>query len=197
MAEGAEVDGTGTTVRQTIRAWWREQLADAEGIDLPAATDRGALALRQDPDFRERFLDECLRPMVYEIGLALISRERGGAAPGTRKLSAKQIAARIEEDAERWSRWLEHDPTTGRHVPFLALTKEQAIAAAVERERRAGGDLRRAALLRLAAGRLEPGQAVGDVWTAEELAVMEERLVVGRPKVTLGRAERFLKGAAD
>lgn len=194
-----------SSVRETIREWLEGEVEDCEVFDLPDAASRGFAALRQDKDFCERFLDECLRPMIYSVGMGMLTQRRGQVvramdAPRTVKHGASHVAAVIEHEAKPadWSKWMEFDPSTNRHVALFSMTKEQALAAAEFREKRTDADLHRAGLLRLAAGKLLPGQRIAEVWTADELADIEARLEVSRPTYSLGHGTIFelMKGAA-
>lgn len=184
------------TVRQQIRDWWKEQLAGAEEFDAKVLAAKGAEALRQDPVFCAAFFEEVLTPVVYNVGIHLVSDQRGDIAAGTHRLTAKEAIAAIDarDDDRDWSRWFERDPASGKHISLFLMTKEQALAAAAARERAAQPDLRRAGLLRLAAGRLTGGQKIGDVWTEDELTVTERRIVVAAPKVSLAPLDAPRKG---
>lgn len=175
------------TARKHIRAWFHDAIDGHESIDLTALTDAAVLELQGNREFCARFIGECLRPMVYQIGFTLLSQARSETAAAMTRMSSQSAAERLEEGSADWSKWLEYDPGSGRHVLLFALTKEQALAAAEARESRADPDLRRAGLLRLAAGRLEAGQRIDAVWTAESLAEIEGRLRVTRPKYSLGK----------
>lgn len=184
---------TASTVRQRIRDWWKSQLDGQTEADLKALTDRGKAELRQDPDFATRYLEETLGPVMYDIGLSLVShaREREPAPPesttgsGRRIVSAVRVAAAIEREPPDWSKWLEYDPLSGKHRQLLTLTREQAEAAADFRERRAAPDLHTAALLRQLITPLAPGQAIGEHWSEEAVTALGRRLVVERPKIKL------------
>jgi hypothetical protein len=196
------------SVHEQIREWWRERLDGREEVSLPELASEGANHFRADAEFCERYLDETLRETVYLVGVGLLSKQRGAvqrsAAPKREQsrltqVSADQIVARIEDRVPDWSRWMEHDPVSGRHVSLFSMTKKQALAAAEAREKRADPDLRRAALLRLAAGRLDAGQRIEEVWSAELLADIERRLEVVRPTYALGGQtiyEMMQEGAA-
>lgn len=195
------------SLRQQIAQWWQDRIEGVEDFSLAELASEGAAHFRQDPEFCERFLDEWLRPTVYQVGMSLLSQERAAvlrdvarpATVPTRRVAAAGVAAAIEEKPADWSRWLERDPDTGKYVPLFLLTKEQALRAAEAREQRADPDLRRAGLLRMAAGRLGKGQRIENVWTAGQLAEIERTLAIGRPKYSLGKGtiyDLIQRGAA-
>jgi hypothetical protein len=194
----AQHDMTEPSLRKIIRGWWRDATADQEQVDLKALATRGAAELAQQPDIRDRLIAELFEPLVYDIGLHVLSDQRGHI--GTRTtVKGGDIADALESDGMGWSHWMEYDPTSGQHILLFAMTKEQALSAAAAREKRADPDLRRAALLRLAAGRVKKGKRLDTAWTAEALADIEAKLVIEPPKYSLGQGTIYelMKGAAD
>lgn len=184
-----------TSTRQQMIEWWIDHIEELEEFQLPVLAAQGAEELRQDAELCRRFLDEWLPRCMYDVGKSVLSERRGSVreeAPATGQPSRGQVrltgqaaAEVIQPTQSTWSRWMEHDPQTGKQIRLFALTKEAALRCAVAREERAAPDLRRAALLRLAAGRLAPGQRIEEVWSPEELAAVEAQLVVSRPTYSL------------
>jgi hypothetical protein len=160
------------SLRQDVRAWLQDRIEGVTEFSLPAIAAEGARHFRDDTDFCQRFLNEFIEPVVYEVGLSLLSGRRAKierAASASREVSlvpskptmyvpGEVVATAIEEKPVDWQQWLEHDPETGRHIVLFSMTREQALRAAEAREKRADPDLRRAGLLRLAAGTLEVGR---------------------------------------
>lgn len=191
---------TDSTPRQQIRNWWYGAIEGKEGIDIKTLADQGTAELLPDRAFCDQFLAAFLRPMVYDVGLNLLSAGRSqGVSNRTVHVTSKDIADVIEASPIEWSHWMEYDPTTGRHIALFAMEKEQALAAAKAREKRADPDLRRAALLRLAAGPLAKGQRIDERWTVAQLAEIEAKLELEPPKYSLGKGTIYelMAGAAD
>jgi hypothetical protein len=190
-----------STPRRQIREWWFIQLSSEESVDIKDIADRGFEEFIQDDAFCRSFLQDALRATLYEIGISINSQGKRGSRVKSTRYSASEAADIIEAgtDTTRFTNWLEYDPTSGKHITLMALTREQALAAAEARERRVEPDMRRAGLLRLAAGRLDAGQRIQDVWTVQQIAEIETQLVVPRPTYSLGKGtiyELMLEGAA-
>lgn len=183
------------TPRQRIRDCWHQRIDTGEPLDLKEDAPRIALQLRQDESFCAAFLDAFLSETVYTVGLNLLSQGRGSVV--TRRLSADDVRDAIDEEQPDWSKWTEYDPTSKTHIRLLDMTKEQLIDAALTREGRGDTEYRRAALARLVAGRLQPGQVAHSVWSEDELTVIYDRIELKRPKTALKPLQNFLKGAAD
>ena len=154
--------------------------------------DRAIADMLEDSTFLARFSEEFLRPVVLEVAREFIASERRAYKdpepkpfvwPTLREITSGEVAQRIEQDAPKrdMTKWFEHDPKTGKYLRLSIMVKEQCLAAAENRERRAGGDLTRAGMLRMVAGRLAPGQRVSEVWSEEELERLEQQITVDRP----------------
>lgn len=190
---------TERTPRQRIRDWWTARRELDTPIDLVVDAGKCALTLRQDPAFCEAFLDAFLKPVIYEVGLNLMTHERTQIRRVSRTMSSGEILKALDADPPEqpeWSRWMEHDPGSGKHIPLLTMKKEQVLAAVNQRKARTREENHRIALLELVAGRMKPGQIVGDVWTEDELTVIDQRITV-RLKTSLRPMDDLLKGAAD
>jgi hypothetical protein len=181
---------TDLSLRQMIRERWRDHIEGKEDVDLKVLADQCALDLLAVPEFRERFLQETVRPVVYDVGIGFVNssrREAQRSGGGAKRVKLTEVARILEEEGEgRWSKWFEHDPLSGKHILLFKMTKEQALAAAKARRERALPDLRVAGLLELAAGRLQKGQRIEEKWTEAQLDELEQRILVGRAKVSLG-----------
>lgn len=175
-----------------IRDWWREEIGDTDVVDLSALVDQAMAAMMQDPTFLARFSQEFLRPVVMDVARGFIASERRAYKqpepkpfvwPTLREITSGEAAQRIEQEAPKrdMSKWFEHDPKTGKYLRLSIMVKEQCLAAAENRERRSSGDLTRAGMLRMVAGRLAPGQRVSEVWSEEELERLEQQITVERP----------------
>jgi hypothetical protein len=107
----------------------------------------------------------------------------------TRRVGADEIAAAAARRAGPidWSRWMEYDPSSGQHLRLFTMTKAQVLAAKHKRSReQLQPALYNDALLGLIAGRMRDDQRVEDVWTEQALTTLAQRILVGRPKVSLG-----------
>lgn len=175
-----------------IRDWWRAEFGDLDVVDIKDMVDRAIADMLEDSTFLARFSEEFLRPVVLEVAREFIASERRAYKdpepkpfvwPTLREITSGEVVQRIEQQAPKrdMNRWFEHDPKTGKYLRLGIMVKEQCLAAAENRERRAGGDLTRAGMLRMVAGRLAPGQRVSEVWSEEELERLEQQITVERP----------------
>jgi hypothetical protein len=175
-----------------IREWWKEQMGDLDMVDPKEMADYAIEAMLQDATFLARFSEEFLRPVVLDVAREVFASGRRAYKeqepkpfvwPTLREIATGDMAQRIEEDAPKrdMTKWFEHDPKTGKYLRLGIMVKEQCLAAAESRERRATGDLTRAGMLRMVAGRLAPGQRVSEVWSEEELERLEQQITVERP----------------
>lgn len=175
-----------SSVRQRIREWWRDHIEDKAEVDIKVLTDAAAAEFGQDPGFTDRFVAEVMKPVIYNIGLAVVSDLRPTRAPSQRTAKASEVATAIEGKGMDWSRWLLHDPKSGKHVIFKAMTKDQVRAASKERYARGESENRIGGFLELVAGKMRDGETVGDAWPDEQLTILVGRLIVSKPKVSLG-----------
>lgn len=159
-----------------IRDEWRAVL-DHE-LDVKEEAKRICAYLKRDEWFCEMFLEEALCQTVYEVGIGEMSAIRTAVA--TRIATAEEIAdvmaAGTRGKGGAWDRWLERDPASGRHVPILAMTKAQLLAAAREREGLAKTQVVRADFNRALANQLNDTQTVGDVWSTAEMDTLYARV---------------------
>jgi hypothetical protein len=138
-----------------IREWWKEQMGDLDMVDPKEMADYAIEAMLQDATFLARFSEEFLRPVVLDVAREVFASGRRA--------------------------YKEQEPKPFVYLRLGIMVKEQCLAAAESRERRATGDLTRAGMLRMVAGRLAPGQRVSEVWSEEELERLEQQITVERP----------------
>lgn len=73
------------SARSVVRRMFEELSGDLDAFSLPGITDDVFGRVKRDGALLERLVDECLRPMVYDIGMAVMSSQRA------RKSQAKAI----------------------------------------------------------------------------------------------------------
>lgn len=174
------MDGNGKTIRQEIRDWWRPLIDAGDPFEPKVEAQRCVAELGQNPDLVRRWFQETAYDTAYAVGMGLVSR--GRTTVMREAMSAGEAKASLKEQLERdpvdFSRWMERDPNTGVQVPLVEMVKEQVLAAAEVRGKRGMEELKREAMLRFVAGRLQPGQRVGDVWSDDLLADLAQRIEV-------------------
>lgn len=74
------------SARSVVRRMFEELSDDLDEFSLPGITDDVFGRVKRDNALLERLVDECLRPMVYDIGMAAMSSQRA------RKSRAKALS---------------------------------------------------------------------------------------------------------
>ena len=108
------------------------------------------------------------------------------------RLSAKRRAEIIriahESTDNPVAKFFERHPEHAVTVPLLALTREELIAAASQRDIESAAATRRAMLCRRLADRLQPGQVAGDVFTEQEVERLAKNIMSAHSKEVSRRA---------
>jgi hypothetical protein len=87
------------SARATVHRMFEELSDDLDEFSLPGITDDVFARVKADPALLGRLVDECLRPIVYDIGLGVMSSQRARrsrAAPvreAIRSLPAQRAAS--------------------------------------------------------------------------------------------------------
>lgn len=163
-----------TTELITARARIRAVVADAlelhNEVRLTDLAKQITSALRADPVFLERFIDEVLPSAVYDEVQRYVKRSRRLERTGDYAATAEVMEARRERFASRFASWYEH--AGERSIKLLEMTREDLLLAAEARRKRGLTELKIALLWDKLADGLEGGQTVGERFTTEEI---EER----------------------
>lgn len=163
------------TARAAIAGWLRLQLAGATEVRLPDLTNEAVEFVASDRKLLRSFLGEMLRPIVYDCAQRIVGKDREGfIVLGDVLLRRGEFETRAHTLGSRWTRWLEH--VGDRHINIMAMTRQDLLIAAEERERRAAADTGVAQLWRAIADRLKKGQTVGDRFKPADLDALSEQL---------------------
>lgn len=168
------------TARARLRAWIQEELQGKSEVNLPDLTDRAVQYVAKNRALLRSVLQELLRPLVYEEARLAVSKSRGGPPEarmvqlGDDLVNREALSSRARRMSRKWLEFTEH--AGARHVLLMDMTADDLTLA--ESERRARGDVEYgyANLWAKLRGRLEPGQRVRDVWTAEEIETAHRSL---------------------
>ena len=169
-ADRSEMEYTpGREARGSARAWWWARFEEGGEANLRVLTRKAVAELGKDPDFRDRFIDEFLYPVLHDIGQRLLAEYRG------KLRTSSGLQAQVEQDlaepetADRWRKWLQYDPKKGVHVPLLDMTKTQVTAASRYCLDRSGEFAMEARWLKRIARKMTSDQVVSDVMTGDDL----------------------------
>jgi hypothetical protein len=178
-----------------VRALFAEALDELEldDINLPRIADDIVEQVKQDPELVAAFLEEHLRPMVYQIGYALLSTQRvnrqrvetvsrvvqaivlPATVPPTRRAGRLLAPRPRERSGFEWLR-LPLSIANGRHVR-LERARRHELDLAIERaDARLLPARQRAMHYRLIREALpDDDQRVGDVLTDGDVAALWQR----------------------
>lgn len=168
-----EVKAKELSARAQLRAWIQDQMKGESEVNLPNLTDRAVKFVAGNRKLRDALLRDFLRPMVYEQARIVVQESRGVPPAeqmiqlGDDLVSRDALSGRARRMSRKWLQFTEH--AGDRHVLLMDMTAEDLARA--ESERRARGDVEYgyANLWAKLRTRLEPGQVVRDVWSADEI----------------------------
>jgi len=189
MAEVAE-PGRARSATTQVREWIRDRIDPSDRGATPRIAEGAVAWLQETPDLLDRFLYEQVFNTTAEIVRAVMLETR----------RVKRFAEVVDESEEtkraalqRWLDRREHvNPQVG-YVRLGAMTAEELLLAAQERETRAKRDLGHARWFRMLATGLDEGQTVEERYTALQV---EEAYESATETVTARMAE-IMAGADD
>lgn len=161
--------------RSRIRAWWKEQLATGEPIDLDAAAEEATAVLIADPAFVAALADAIVRPLVRDIGQRTVQQRSGGTrAPRvqvgrtvmSREQAIRLVDSSLSTQAPHWSKLVVRQ---GEPAWFMALSRDELLAEAQRLKREGKERLKEAAFLASVGSTLDVDQVVSDRWSERGL----------------------------
>ena len=165
MATSAESNKSATSL---LREWMRDRISLAGEVKIKELGEEGIQFLAEDQERLNQFVTERVYDMAAEIGRAVLLETR------RIKRFYEAEAKTEEEKQQRLSRWfqrMEHQPVRGNYMRLQAMTRQDLLSAAEEREKRATVELVTARWYRLlAAGMVADDQTVSQRYTPEQVA---------------------------
>lgn len=170
MADDPEQKSRSATT--LVREWIRDRTDPVERGRTPALAEECVAWLQTNPDLLDRFLYE----QVYNTAAELV---RAVMLASRRTRRFKEMADASEEDRRNalraWFDRMEHVSPAIGYVRLGAMTKDELLTGAQERETRAGNDLTSARWFRTLASGLEEGQSVEDRYTSRQVEAAHEQ----------------------
>ena len=159
------------TARVQLRQWIREATENQNEVRLTDVVNEAMSHFQADSDFVGRFLEETMKPMVYEVAQEYLAANRNQYI--------QQVTRSIQEGKQPRSgvfvNWMEHAGT--RHISLMEMTRRDLFMAAEERQERGDHELAVAGLWRHIAGQLtSPMMKVKTKFGAEEIQVLFDEL---------------------
>lgn len=168
MATSAESNKSATSL---LREWMRDRIQLLGEVKIRELGEEGYLFLAEDQDRLNQFVTERVYDMAAEIGRAVLLETR-------RIRRFYEAEAKTEEEKQarlgRWFQRMEHQPIRGNYMRLQAMTKQDLLVAAEEREKRATVELVTARWYRLLAAGMTEEQTVMDRWKPEQVANLYE-----------------------
>lgn len=165
-----------------LKTFIRGEIKGKSEVDLGVLTTRAIRYVTKDKVLLKAMLSELLRPMVYEEARLVIADSRGevgaGSDPTTNLVQlGDEVVSRgvLRERAGRtWLQFMEH--AGSRYVLLMDMTADDLTLAEAERRKRGDTEYGYADLWAKLRTRLENGQRVRDVWTAQEIEAARKAL---------------------
>lgn len=152
----------------------RDALKEGERVDVPELTDKTIKWLVKDKAFVNQFIRETLRPLVYSRILRVISGTRGLHVVGNAVLDDETIEERSRKIVSKFVTWYEH--AGGSSIRLMRMNETELRTAADERFKRGRTEMLYGKLWLKLAERLEADQVVEDVWSAEEIEALSQKI---------------------
>lgn len=173
------------TARAQLRTFIRGEIKGKSEVELVKVTNRAVRFVAKDKALLKAVLLELLRPMVYEEARLLIADSRNfdkvADAPttnlvqlGDEVVSRGVLKKRAASVGKRWLTFMEH--AGSRYLLVMDMTDDDLALAEAERRNRGDVEHGYADLWAKLRTRMERGQRVRDVWSAEEIEAVRQSL---------------------
>lgn len=169
------------STRRQLRDWVKEQIAGKTEVHSPTVADAAVLHFSDDREFIVAFLNEMLRPMIYQTVVQVMKATRGAGdviVLGDDVVTRDVATERARTMRNKWTGWLERSGT--RHVRLMEMRRDDLLLAADEREKRGATEYELAALWRALAERLEGNEKVAERFSADEIERVRTSLATGK-----------------
>lgn len=154
----------------------QQRVSDEREVKLPDVKQALIDEIKNDAELLDRFLDESLGPLVYDVCQRVVQRTRGMVVFGDLVLPVQEVRKAARRATPSWSTWLEH--TGDRYVRLVDMGPHELQLAENSRLRRIHSEAGIVALLRELRKRVPEGMTVGQVMTHEQLDALATSLDV-------------------
>lgn len=184
--------------RDRIRQWLREHdtgEGQAARADLVAACFS---ELSSDTQFVTEFTRWYLPVVIEKIATGMIRAIKPPQYQhrvADRLMTVAQLRDEMDREETPWSRWM-HQEANVKVTPLLEMTKPDLIRAVETKKRQGDVAYKDAAFFKAIADTLDGNQAVGDVWKANDLTELYDRISL-RIKADVVLSPMLSQGAAD
>lgn len=155
-----------------IRRYAEPLLQGVDHIEISEVTDKILPLLFEDEGFLLA-LNKNVRSMTADVIRTMVSQTRGLLPMGSEIVSTEEFQRRSEMLRHKLGHWMEH--AGERHHLLAAMTKEDFLRAADEREMRGIAEFNLAGLWRTVAADLNPGQTPVQRWGMSWESIIEQK----------------------
>jgi hypothetical protein len=172
MSEDPELTGQRMITRWVYARLTAEALAATDEINVPALADEGAKHFLEDEAFLDGPIQDLIRSWVYTAVAQRVAKTRGIVRLGDTVTTVEGAKRAVRAKSNRLWRLFEH--VSNKHVRLPEMTREDLLAAAIERRKRGSAEYFYADLWETLAEKLEGGQRVRERFTADEVHEIAE-----------------------
>lgn len=164
--------------KQELHEWLNKEIAreieSSGACDVPALVNRAAEHFEKKASFMKELVAEILRPAAYQSARQIIktTRKEEAVELGGEVVARSEFEQRAQSRFERWIENIER----GRDVRVLDMSKEDCVEARRNRLQRADHESELADLFGTLGAGLKKSQKVGDVFTADEIEAIYQRI---------------------
>jgi hypothetical protein len=177
-------EGKQVSPRAQLREFIHDEIKGKSEVSLPDVTKRAVRFAIKNKEYLKALLIDLLKPIVYEEAKRVIAQSRGLASESETTSNLVQLGDEVvsrgvlkERAAKIGQRWLKHMEHAGsRHVLLMDMTADDLLLAEQERRKRGDAEYGYADLWAKLRVRMESGQRVRDVWSAEEIEAARRSL---------------------
>jgi hypothetical protein len=174
--------------RQLVKDMIEKRYDDLDEYKVPVVVDEVTALIRKDKKLYAAYVNECLREMIYNEALGVVSAQRIRARraaeiqdaldepPPSSPATLIDLEKRLNSKQSDSLRWLKHaEYIGGRHIKIMAMTGRQLdLALSYRLMQRDGHDLKIRFMGQIRAA-VADDQAVEEVFSAEQLEELYQR----------------------
>lgn len=158
--------------RAWIDAWVTNAIATEPEFQIPRLAERLRMVIMHDADMMTRFVDQQLLEIITLRVRSAVRLSRGALVQAGDTVSDRELFR--ASAVSKWRKWAEH--VGDHHVKLVEMKQSDLLTAAAERRTRGETELFIAELWERMAKQMNAEQTVGERFTAEQIAALENSI---------------------